>query len=110
MKRLPRFTVYLLLSRSGKTYIGMTFDLRRRFREHNAADNSGWTRGRRWHLVAVRHVLDRDSAALLERSLKRRPSWRYSKRVNWEFVRWIRGSRRRVQALCERYGINYRLP
>ena len=106
MKRLPRFTVYLLLSRSGKTYIGQTANLRRRFREHNAEGNIGWTRGRRWHLISVRHCIDRHSAALLERSLKRRPSWRYSRHVNWEFVRWIRSARSRVRVLCARYGIN----
>lgn len=70
--RLPRFVVYLLFSeRTGQVYLGYTSNLRRRFRQHNAVDNAGWTRrGRPWRLLAVRIYLDRDSAQLVEQRLK----------------------------------------
>ena len=80
MRHLPRFHVYLLWSPDdGTTYTGMTGDLRRRLREHNAPKNTGYTRGRRWRLLAVRCFLDRHSALLVERQLKKS---RYDKR-NW---------------------------
>lgn len=94
--RLPRFYVYLLLCREdGMVYTGYTANLRRRFAQHNAPDNVGFTRGRRWHLLAVKCFLDRDTALLFERRLKRS---RYGKR-NW--IRCIR----RLHTLCARYGV-----
>lgn len=73
MPRLPRFHLYLLLSDRSEVYAGLTGDLRRRLREHNHPANTGWTRGRRWRLLAVRCFLDRHSATLAERRLKRLP-------------------------------------
>lgn len=100
MKRLPRFYVYLLLSERGETYCGYTASIRRRLAEHNAWDNTGWTRGRRWHLLAVRMFLDRHSALLSERQIKRS---RYDK------TNWIRRERPRLRLLCVRHGIEHRL-
>ena len=94
--RLPRVYVYLLFSRDGITYLGVTGDLVRRLREHNAPTNRGFTRGRRWHLAGVRMFLDRDSAERMERHLKRSGA---QKRA------WIKRSRRRLETLCERHGI-----
>jgi len=79
MERLPRFYVYLLLSDRGEIYTGYTRCIKRRLAEHNAPDNRGWTRGRRWYLLAVRMFLDRHSALRIERRIKRS---RYDKR-NW---------------------------
>ena len=107
--RASTFAVYLLVSECGTTYIGQTRNLRRRFREH-CSGKSRSTRGRTWHLVAVRHVLDRGSAVRLERQLKRRRHWRHAKKANWEFVRWIRSARGRVERLTERFGFDYRVP
>lgn len=95
MIRLPRFTVYLLLSECGEVYAGYTSHLCRRFRQHNSANNKGWTRGRRWYLLAVKCFLDRDTALLFEKQLKRS---RYDK------TNWIKRSRR-LRILCERHGI-----
>ena len=96
VSRLPRFYVYLLLCRqNGRVYTGYTADLRRRFKEHNSAENTGYTRGKRWHLLAVKCFLDRDTALLFERRLKRS---RYDKRS------WIRRTGR-LRIPCERYGI-----
>jgi len=105
MTRLPRVYVYLLLSREGRVYIGITNNLRRRFRQHNARDNQGYTRGQRWHLLAVRMFLDRDSAGLVEKQLKK---W-HRGRGNWSLDGWIRRQRPRLRTLCGRYGIDHRL-
>lgn len=96
MRRLPRFTVYVLLAREdGTVYTGYTANLRRRIREHNSPINSGYTAGKSWHLIAVRHFLDRDTALLFEKQLKRS---KYDKR-NW--IRCLG----RLRTLCERHGI-----
>jgi len=100
MIRLPRFTVYLLLAREdGMVYTGFTANLRRRMKEHNSEKNRGFTRGKRWHLLACRHFLDADTALLYEKQLKQS---RYDKR------NWIKRTPRvtaRLADLCERYGI-----
>ena len=96
MRRLPRFTVYLLIAREdGRVYTGYTSDLRRRFKEHNSPSNEGYTAGKTWHLLAVRHFLDRDTALLYEKQLKRS---KFDKR------NWIRRLGR-LRTLCDRHGI-----
>lgn len=95
MTRLPRHTVYLLLAREdGMIYTGYTSNLRRRFKQHNAETNTGFTRGRTWHLLAVRCFLDRETALLFERRAK---NSRHKKR-------WI-NRLGRLRTLCDRYGI-----
>lgn len=100
MVRLPRFTVYLLLSERGEVYTGYTANLCRRFKEHNADTNRGWTRGRRWWLLAAKCFLDRDTALLFEKQLKRS---RYDK------TNFIRRERDRLSLLCNRHNITHRL-
>ena len=96
MRRLPRFYVYLLLCRDdGSTYTGFTANIRRRFKEHNSLKKKGYTAGKRWHLLAVKCFLDRDTALLFEQQLKRS---KYDKR------NWIRRLSR-LRTLCERHGI-----
>lgn len=96
MTRLPRFYVYLLIAREdGLIYTGYTANLRRRFKEHNAEKNTGFTRGRAWHLLAVKCFLDHHTAQLFEQNLKRS---KYAKR-NW--IRHIG----RYRILCDRLGI-----
>lgn len=95
MPRLPRFYVYLLLSERGEVYCGYTNCIKRRLKEHNAPTSRGWTRGRRWYLLALKMFPDRYSALLVERQMKKS---KYDKR------NWIkRLSRHRI--LCERHGI-----
>lgn len=72
LPRLPRYWTYLLLSDRGETYAGYTSSLRRRLRQHNSAENRGWTKGRRWRLVAAECYFDRGSALWNEKRLKRR--------------------------------------
>lgn len=100
MRHLPHFYVYLLLFERGEVHVGFTTNLCRRFAEHNAANNQGWTRGRRWHLLAVRCFLDRHSALISERQLKRS---RYDK------SNWIRREQNRLHELCRRHGISHSL-
>lgn len=92
--RLPRFTCYLLLSEKGELYVGYTANLRRRFRTHNADDNTGYTRGRRWHLVAVKHHLDKSTALRNEKKHKQTCAKR----------RWLLATDR-IDRLCERHDI-----
>lgn len=103
MTRLPRFHVYLLLSERGEIYTGYTRDLRDRFKEHNSDDNAGWTKGRRWRLLAVRCFLDKHSAILAERQLKRS---RFDK-DNW--ITRHGSTRRRFKRICGELGIEHRL-
>jgi putative endonuclease len=96
--RLPRYYVYLLFSpKTGRVYLGFTGSLRRRLAEHNhSPGNRGYTRhGRPWRLLAVRCFLDRHSAELVERRLKRS---RYDKR------NWVRRESSRLRKLCARHG------
>ena len=96
LRRLPSHCVYLLLAGDGTSYVGYTSRcIKQRLAEHNASDNEGWTRGRRWHLLALRMFLDADSARLTERQLKRS---KYDKR-NW-LARLDR-----LDVLRERHGI-----
>ncbi|MEM8493987.1 MAG: GIY-YIG nuclease family protein [Planctomycetota bacterium] len=53
-----------------KKYTGQTNNLRRRLREHNAPDNTSYTKGRKWRLLATRCFPDRSSALRYERQLK----------------------------------------
>lgn len=100
MPRLKRYYCYLLLSERGEVYCGFTPDIRRRFKEHNSSQNTGWTRGRRWHLLAVKCFLDDRSALLFERWVKKRPSMRPN---------WIKQERRRLRELCRRHSITHKL-
>jgi len=48
---------YLLLSERGEVYLGATTHLRHRLRDHNSSGTRS-TRGRKWHLLAVRPFFD----------------------------------------------------
>ena len=71
---------YLLFSSRGEVYLGATKDLRARFRSHNSPHNTGFTRGRRWHLLAVRRFGTRKEAFDHEQRLKRsgKAKWKQS--------------------------------
>lgn len=62
---------YLLVSNKGEVYLGATSNLRQRFRTHNSAENRGWTRSRRWHLLAVVQFPTRVEAFRYESKLKK---------------------------------------
>lgn len=62
---------YLLVSNKGEVYLGATQNLRQRFRTHNSEANTGYTRGRRWHLLAVMQFPTRAEAFRYEAKLKK---------------------------------------
>lgn len=61
---------YLLLSCKGEVYLGATTDLKQRLRSHNAKGNDGFTKGRRWHLLAAKRFQTRKEAFAYETFLK----------------------------------------
>lgn len=102
MKRLPRFYVYLLIAHEdGTIYTGYTTNMRRRFKRHNRPEKGRYTDGKRWHLLAVKCFLDKHTALLFERQIKR---W-YHGRGNWKRDAWIRQALPRLHRLEKRYGI-----
>jgi predicted GIY-YIG superfamily endonuclease len=86
---------YLLLSERGEVYLGATTYLRRRLRSHNSSEGSQWTRGRRWHLLAVRGFANRKDAFDFELKLKKRPD----KKKQWKLQ-----SIERANKIVSRYG------
>jgi predicted GIY-YIG superfamily endonuclease len=73
---------YLLLSERGEVYLGATTHLRQRIRNHNSPESAQWTRGRRWHLLAVRGFANRKGAFDLELELKKRPEKKKNGKCN----------------------------
>jgi putative endonuclease len=63
------YFVYLLVSDDNRTYTGYTTDLRQRLRDHNAR-KSGYTGGKKWHLVYYEAYASKEDAVRRERRLK----------------------------------------
>ena len=63
------YFVYLLVSDDNRTYTGYTSDLKQRLRDHNAG-KSGYTRGKKWHLVYYEAYASKEDAVRRERRLK----------------------------------------
>lgn len=89
---------YLLVCAEGMTYLGATSNLKRRLHNHNSQNNSGWTKGRKWHLLAARRFETREEAfayeALLKRDARRRNAWK-------------RQSIPRAEVIFNRHGIEF---
>jgi predicted GIY-YIG superfamily endonuclease len=64
-------------------------------RSHNSLESIQWTRGRRWHLLAVRGFADRKGAFDFELELKKRPD----KKKKWKMQ-----SIERANKIASRYG------
>lgn len=97
LSAMPACT-YLLIERTGRTYVGATTNLKRRLREHNSEGNRGYTRGARWHLLAVKHFASKTEAFAFERRTKRSGAAR---------ARWLFEARFRRDALAAKYGYTY---
>lgn len=95
MRRLPSYWAYLLVSDMGETYVGHTGCLKRRLRQHNSPKNRGWTRGRRWRLLAAERYLDRASAVRAEQRRKGRRG--RGRRLRRE---WLLRHQERLDRLC----------
>jgi putative endonuclease len=73
------YYVYILASRSGALYVGVTGDLLRRLREHRCSQTPGHTRKYRIHrLVHVEHCEDVIAAIAREKQIK---TWRREKKL-----------------------------
>lgn len=65
------FYVYVLKSQKhGKSYIGYTDDLKRRFKEHNSGQSGFTSHGIPWRLVYYEAYLSVDDAKDREKQLK----------------------------------------
>lgn len=71
---------YILLSEIGEIYLGATSNLRARLKNHNSSGNSGWTKGRRWHILGVRQFESKAEAFSHELELKKNPH----KKIIWK--------------------------
>ena len=91
---------YLLVCAEGLTYLGATTNLKRRLHAHNSQNNTGWTKGRKWHLLAAKRFESREEAfayeALLKKDVRRRNGWK-------------RKSIPRAEVLFKRYNIDFDL-
>lgn len=91
---------YLLVCADGRTYLGATTNLKRRLHAHNSQNNSGWTKGRKWHLLAAKAFATREEAfsyeALLKKDVRKRNDWK-------------RTSIPRARVIFERQGIKFDL-
>ena len=45
---------YLILSERGEVYLGASSNLKNRLKSHNSSLNTGFTKGRKWHLLAAK--------------------------------------------------------
>ncbi len=89
------YYTYLLMSENGKTYAGQTKNLKRRLKAHNDPDNKGYTRGRKWYLLAAWPFETRYEALVFERGLK-----------VFKLRRRIIENHPRTQILLDRHDIN----
>ena len=100
--RAPRWHVYIVRTRDGTLYTGITTDVERRLAEHRADGGRGarYLRGREpLEIVYLRKVGDRRLALRVEWRLKRRP------RADTQAIVSGRLSRR---ALLRRLGVSDR--
>jgi putative endonuclease len=91
---------YLLVCAEGITYLGATTNLKRRLHGHNSQNNSGWTKDRKWYLLAAKRFETREEAfayeALLKKDVRRRNAWK-------------RKSTPRAEVIFNRHGIEFDL-
>jgi len=62
--------VYILRSKEGHIYVGMTNDLDRRLREHNSGQSNYTRKGTGWDLVYKEEVPTREEARRREKYFK----------------------------------------
>jgi putative endonuclease len=103
---------YLLVCAEGLTYLGATTNLKRRIHAHNSQNNTGWTKGRKWHLLAARRFDSREEAfayeGLLKKDVRRRNGWKRQSipraqilfrrhDIDFDLTAWAPRKRQRVQ-------------
>jgi putative endonuclease len=79
------YYVYLLqsVSAAARQYVGLTSDLRRRLREHNAGKSPHTARYKPWRVVAYIAFSDKSKADSFERYLKSGSGHAFASRLFW---------------------------
>ncbi|MHB8929783.1 MAG: GIY-YIG nuclease family protein [Melioribacteraceae bacterium] len=68
---MPKYFIYVIRSKEGFTYTGMTEDLRKRIAEHNNKSLSFWTkRGTNWKVIYCEEFDLKSDALKREKWLK----------------------------------------
>ena len=68
---MPIYIVYVIQSKEGYRYTGMTQDLENRLEEHNSKSKSFWTkRGSDWELIYSEKFENKTEALIREKWLK----------------------------------------
>lgn len=77
--------VYLLesIDHAGQRYVGMTTDLARRFKEHNAGKSPHTSKYRPWRLTAYLAFSDETKAVAFERYLKQGSGHAFANKRLW---------------------------
>ena len=72
--------VYIIYSKTAdRYYTGLTSDLKRRLKEHNKGRSGKTRKGIPWELMWKKQVGDRNEAAKLEKTIKKRGAGRFLK-------------------------------
>ena len=81
----PMHYVYLIesLSVEGKRYVGVSTDLKHRFREHNQGRSSHTTKFMPWKLITYVAFIDRAKAEAFERYLKSGSGHAFARKHLW---------------------------
>ena len=88
------YYVYLIesLAKEGERYVGMTTDLKQRFREHNAGKSSHTSKFRPWKLTTYIAFTHQAKAAVFERYLKSGSGHAFANKRLWfaQRISWRR--------------------
>ena len=89
---------YLIIAGDGLVYLGATNNLKKRIQSHNSPLNTGFTKGRKWHLLAAKKFNTRRGGFKYESELKASP---YKKRS------WKIDSIERAKLIGRRFGYEF---
>ncbi|MGD8777461.1 MAG: GIY-YIG nuclease family protein [Ignavibacteria bacterium] len=68
---MKKYFVYIIKSKEGYRYTGMTEDIEKRLNEHNAKIVSFWTkRGSKWKIIFTKEFSNKSEALKYEKWLK----------------------------------------
>ena len=76
---LMSYFVYLIGNKKGKkivTYVGYTYNLKKRLKLHNSGKGAKFTRGRKWYLIYYEKYKTKKEAILREYYIKKNRKFR----------------------------------